>query len=210
MSNENSGNPGGGEVSGLLVQGFKAAKENHRDEAYNIFCDVVRRDPNNELGWLYRAATTDDLSEAYVCLQRVLSINPNNEKAQRGIERIQARLNSEDGEETPAATDAAAVATRPQYGTTGSVWRSRSSFRLTTRPDSASDKPLLQENLCAGWQLFGQPIYRPLSLRRNRRGGDWWQLFQPCRRQFDLPDVPQTNPPPYRPDPQARLALGNR
>lgn len=84
------------EVSALLVQGFKAAKENHRDEAYNIFCDVVRRDPNNELGWLYRAATTDDLSEAYVCLQRVLSLNPDNEKAQRGIERIQARLNSED------------------------------------------------------------------------------------------------------------------
>ncbi len=101
MSIGNPGSTGGSEISNMLVAGFKAAKENRREEAYNIFCDVVRRDPNNELGWLYRAATTDDLSEAYVCLQRVLSINPNSEKAQRGIERIQSRLES--GETSPEA-----------------------------------------------------------------------------------------------------------
>ena len=101
------------EVSNLLVQGFKAAKEGRRDEAYDIFCDVVRRDPNNELGWLYRAATTQDLSEAYVCLQRVLNINPANEKAQRGVERIQNRLSTESNNRTAASNGGSTACRHP-------------------------------------------------------------------------------------------------
>ncbi len=95
-------NPPGGEsqvseeVNNLLVQGFQAAKEGRRPQAYELFCDVVKLDPSNEYGWLYRAATTDDMAEAYVCLQRVLSINPDNQKAQRGVERIRARMTGEE------------------------------------------------------------------------------------------------------------------
>jgi LysM repeat protein/tetratricopeptide (TPR) repeat protein len=83
------------EVNALLVQGFKAAKEGRKEEAYDLFCKVVNLDASNEHGWLYRAATTDDLSEAYVCLEKVLSLNPDNAKAQRGIERVKARLEEE-------------------------------------------------------------------------------------------------------------------
>ncbi len=93
------------EVKNLLLQGFRAAKENRREEAYQLFCDVVARDPNNEHGWLYRAATTDSRSEAYVCLEKVLSINPDNQKAQRGLERIreqqQEESDAEDTDNTP-------------------------------------------------------------------------------------------------------------
>jgi LysM repeat protein len=97
------------DINALLVQGFKAAKEGKREEAYNLFCNVVNLDSNNEHGWLYRAATTDDLSEGYVCLQRVLSINPNNAKAQRGIERIKARLDEEAQETGKTAETSAQV-----------------------------------------------------------------------------------------------------
>ena len=83
------------EVKNLLLQGFRAAKENRREEAYQLFCDVVARDPNSEYGWLYRAATTDSRSEAYVCLEKVLSINPRNTKAQRGLERIREQQQEE-------------------------------------------------------------------------------------------------------------------
>ncbi len=93
------------EINGLLAQGFQAAKEGRRAEAYNVFHQVVQRDSSNELGWLYRAATTGDLSEAYICLQRVLTINPANLKAQRGLERIQERLTSQaEPPVTPVAT----------------------------------------------------------------------------------------------------------
>ncbi|MEI7555161.1 LysM domain-containing protein [Candidatus Chlorohelix sp.] len=97
------------DINALLVQGFKAAKEGKREEAYNLFCNVVNLDPNNEHGWLYRAATTDDLSEGFVCLQRVLGINPNNAKAQRGIERIKARLD-EEAQETGKIAETSAQA----------------------------------------------------------------------------------------------------
>jgi LysM repeat protein len=117
---ENMGMNAGGpdaEVKNLLLQGFRAAKENRREEAYQIFCDVVARDPNNEYGWLYRAATTDSRSEAYVCLEKVLSINPNNEKAQRGLKRIQEQQQ----EETDSETDSGGYQTAAEAGRIGSA-----------------------------------------------------------------------------------------
>jgi LysM repeat protein len=101
------------DVNSLLLKGFKVAKEGQREDAYQIFCEVVNADPANEHGWLYRAATTDDLSEAYVCLQRVLSINPENSKAQRGLERIKARINEEDEQASDAATTPVAESEPP-------------------------------------------------------------------------------------------------
>ncbi len=81
----------------LLLGGFRAAKEGRREEAYQMFCEVVSKDPQNEYGWLYRAATTDSRPEAFVCLEKVLSINPTNNKAVRGLERIK-NLPNEEGE----------------------------------------------------------------------------------------------------------------
>lgn len=181
MSMGNPGNPASasGEVSNLLVQGFKAAKEGRRDEAYNLFCDVVRRDPNNELGWLYRAATTDDLSEAYVCLQRVLSINPGNEKAQRGIERIQARLSSDEDGSGSDTQSFGNVATPPPsrvgedtiVSGLGSAPRSPAAPPAPT-PDSQSTARYPYEEAVPG--------------------------FNYSQQADQLPNFPSTPPPPYR------------
>ena len=94
-------------MNNLLVQGFRLAKAGDRNQAYESFSQVVKLDPSNEYGWLWRAQTTDDLAEAYVCLQRVLSINPNNEKAQRGIERIKNRVAGENVDLTGGAFESA-------------------------------------------------------------------------------------------------------
>lgn len=54
------------------------------------------------------------MAEAYVCLQRVLSINPDNQKAQRGVERIRARMTGEESEsEQSQATAVAAPIASP-------------------------------------------------------------------------------------------------
>ncbi len=202
MSIGNSGNTGGGEVGNLLVQGFKAAKENHRDEAYNIFCEVVRRDPNNELGWLYRAATTDDLSEAYVCLQRVLNINPGNEKAQRGIERIQARLNSEEADGAVAATENSPSTpgrTSPpaQFGSAEVV----SGF-APNRFSTSGDNPTEQ---------FNRGIYP--APPANEQGASRYSYDENSvgayNRASQIPDVPASTPPPYRPEFNTALPFGN-
>jgi LysM repeat protein len=114
----NAGGPDG-DVKNLLLQGFRAAKEGRREEAYQLFCDVVARDPNNEYGWLYRAATTDSRSEAYDCLDKVLSINPNNVKAQRGLERIREEQQAEGEEE--ATEDNYGYAPGPAEAAQGAV-----------------------------------------------------------------------------------------
>jgi LysM repeat protein len=71
------------------------------------------------------------MAEAYVCLQRVLSINPNNQKAQRGVERIRTKMAGEEGPEeastpppnstseakapTPTSTHEATAISEPDY-----------------------------------------------------------------------------------------------
>lgn len=183
------GNPGNtttasnAEVSNLLVQGFKAAKEGRRDEAYEVFCDVVRRDPNNELGWLYRAATTEDLSEAYVCLQKVLAINPGNEKAQRGVERIQNRLSTEANSRNATAAGVAAASAdlngaetaSPRIGTGDKDVISGFNPGFSNRP--AADPPS-QPTVRYPYQAAASPF-----------------------NQAQTPEVEETAPPPpYRPD----------
>ncbi|HEX2910363.1 MAG TPA: LysM peptidoglycan-binding domain-containing protein [Chloroflexia bacterium] len=196
MSMENPGNAGtsSSEVSNMLVQGFKAAKEGRREEAYNIFCEVVRSEPGNELGWLYRAATTDDLSEAYVCLQRVLSINPNNEKAQRGIERIQARLSAE--EESAAQN---------------------------VPPVPPSQPPVTQPTARFGEDNVVSGFNQPNPAFRNQPGGNGSQETMPFARDDAAyynrsgTTAPQSNftpppPPPsaaYRPDFEGGQSAGN-
>ncbi len=53
----------------------------YRRRAYELFCRVAELQPENAEAWLWRARTTTDEAERQHCLQRVLAINPNDERA---------------------------------------------------------------------------------------------------------------------------------
>jgi tetratricopeptide (TPR) repeat protein len=76
----------------LLRWGQQAARAGDRLVAYRLFVRALEVDPTNEYAWLWRAGTCDRSEEAIRCLEQVLLINPNNERARRGLSESKRRL----------------------------------------------------------------------------------------------------------------------
>ena len=76
----------------LIRWGQQAARAGDRPVAYRLFIRAIEVDPTNESAWLWRAGTCDQTEEALRCLEQVLLINPNNQRALRGLAESQRRL----------------------------------------------------------------------------------------------------------------------
>jgi Tol biopolymer transport system component len=77
------------QVESLLKQGIEAARAGNKAVARAMLEQVVEADQQNEKGWFWLAAVTDDLHEKRVCLGNVIVINPNNERARRLLEQLE-------------------------------------------------------------------------------------------------------------------------
>lgn len=75
----------------LVREGKRVARAGDRATAYRLFVRALETDPRNEEAWLWRAGTSTDLAEALACLERVLEINPDNLRAQRGRMELRQR-----------------------------------------------------------------------------------------------------------------------
>jgi hypothetical protein len=73
----------------LLLWGQRAARAGERLLAYRLFIRVLDMEPLNEETWLWRAGTSDDPAEMVRCLERVIELNPANDRARRGLAEIQ-------------------------------------------------------------------------------------------------------------------------
>ncbi len=51
------------------------------EDAWRLLVDALKINPNFEEAWLALASVTPDMNHAIECLNRVLTINPNNQKA---------------------------------------------------------------------------------------------------------------------------------
>lgn len=79
------------DIAELLRRGIEAARDGRSTEARALFEQVVELDEKNEKGWFWLASvvTTDD--ERRICLSNVLHINPNNERAKRALDALNAK-----------------------------------------------------------------------------------------------------------------------
>jgi twitching motility two-component system response regulator PilG len=73
--------------SARLRAGVAAAKAGDKDQARRLLRAVVAHDPSNESAWLWLASVSETPPDAVACLERVLQINPLNERARAGLER---------------------------------------------------------------------------------------------------------------------------
>ena len=64
----------------LLRQAIQAARSGREMTASNLFQDVVRIDPDNELAWMWLSGLLDPLEDRITACERVLSINPYNQR----------------------------------------------------------------------------------------------------------------------------------
>jgi twitching motility two-component system response regulator PilG len=92
--------------------GVAAAKAGDKPQARELLRAAVAHDPGNELAWLWLASVSETPPDAVACLERVLEINPANERARAGLDRYRSYVAAA---ETPVAPSARTrpVATRP-------------------------------------------------------------------------------------------------
>jgi len=78
-------------ISDLLTNGKQAAMSGQRDLAREMLAYVVYLDPANADGWLWLSGVVDSPEQVRYCLERTLRIDPNNARAHRGMEWLDAR-----------------------------------------------------------------------------------------------------------------------
>jgi tetratricopeptide (TPR) repeat protein len=76
--------------SPLVQQGIAAYKAGNKDEAVRLLSDAIRQNREDETAWLYMGAAIDDPAKKRQAFERVLAINPDNEKAQNALARLDA------------------------------------------------------------------------------------------------------------------------
>src|SRR5690242_9346094 len=76
----------------LYREGVAAIRAGDKTTARDKLTTVVRANPTHEQAWLWLSAVVNTDEERITCLQNVLTINPNNEAARRGLKKLGADL----------------------------------------------------------------------------------------------------------------------
>jgi Tfp pilus assembly protein PilF len=77
------------ELQNLLRTGIQAAQSGNKAIARRILEQVTEQDPRNELAWIWLASIADSAAERRTYLQKVLEINPQNERARQALEKLE-------------------------------------------------------------------------------------------------------------------------
>ncbi|NTV64949.1 MAG: hypothetical protein HGA65_15675, partial [Oscillochloris sp.] len=72
----------------LLRDGLAALRVGDRGRAMNLLARAVRLEPRSEQAWLYLAGAVADPEQRRTCLERVLSLNPQNGAARQGLQAL--------------------------------------------------------------------------------------------------------------------------
>jgi Tol biopolymer transport system component len=76
-------------IQNQLKAGIAAAKAGNKALARQLLEQVLEKDENNETAWMWMAMVVDTPRDKRVCLEQVLEINPNNQRAREALERLQ-------------------------------------------------------------------------------------------------------------------------
>ena len=71
-----------------LRAGIAAAKAGQRERARDLLMRVVEQDEENVLAWLWLSGVVDSLDDRQVCLENVLTLDPDNVAARRGLDWV--------------------------------------------------------------------------------------------------------------------------
>jgi tetratricopeptide (TPR) repeat protein len=69
----------------LLREGIAAARAGQKDRARELLLQVIALDEELEAAWLWLSGVVDDPEERQICLENVLTLNPDHVAAQRGL-----------------------------------------------------------------------------------------------------------------------------
>ena len=76
------------DVIATLNQAVTALKAGQKEEGRRLLESVLIADQHNEQAWLWMSGAVDTHQERIVCLENVLTINPYNQNAIKGLEAL--------------------------------------------------------------------------------------------------------------------------
>ena len=115
----------------LVKQAISAHKANDKAKAKELLMKAVDLDDQNEQAWMWLSTVVDSLNEQQICLDNVVKINPNNERAQKALAAITEKL-GQSGVAPPPTPDASSAPPDPD-----NPWASAD---LSSDPFSALDQ----------------------------------------------------------------------
>jgi ribosomal protein L40E len=80
-----------GQIESLLERGIEAAKAGEERRARDIFIHVIELDQRNEKAWLWLSSVVETTADRIVCLENVLTVNPDNTYAAAGLQRLRGQ-----------------------------------------------------------------------------------------------------------------------
>ncbi len=92
-------------VEAMVREGINAFKAGRKDEARALLLKATELDQYNEQAWLWLSGLMDTPDDQRTCLENVLAINPNNERASQGLSYLTGQTSS--GNPSPFAAPSA-------------------------------------------------------------------------------------------------------
>src|SRR3954466_548337 len=77
-------------IESMLYDGAVAVREGRHADAQGLLLQVIERDEQNELAWLWLSGAMDDPADQQVALENVLAVNPDNQAAKSGLACLHA------------------------------------------------------------------------------------------------------------------------
>ncbi len=81
-------------VDGMVREGISAYRAGNKEEARTLLLRAVEIDQYNEQAWLWLSAVVETPEEQRTCLENVMTINPNSDRAKQGIDMLDQRYGS--------------------------------------------------------------------------------------------------------------------
>lgn len=97
----------GSTINDLLRAGIAAAKAGQHEHARDLLMRVVEQDEENALAWLWLSDVVDSLDDQEICLENVLTLDPDNEAAHKGLAFVRKQKETQQpppAETTPPST----------------------------------------------------------------------------------------------------------
>ncbi len=76
------------DVNQLVEKAIAAYKAKQKSQARELLMQAVDIDDKHEQAWLWLSAVVDSMEDQQVCLENVLTINPKNDRARKGLEEL--------------------------------------------------------------------------------------------------------------------------
>lgn len=149
-----------------IQAGINLFKSGDKIGARQVFLDITQHEPNNEVAWLWLAACIDKPEQKRDCFYKILSINPNNQNAQKALAEL----------ELQTLSDAKPI---PQSGT---VLKCPSCGSVMGKPDSTG---LIQCGYC-GTTITYQPPVEKIERKNVER------LLEICKTSLDGKNYKET------------------